>query len=150
MTAPTPRIRPASTGDGEELLALIHAHAAFEQSCATITSKELAALLAAPSPRTTLLVAAAPGHLLGYAALTTDFSLWRARYWAHLDCLFVHAEHRGQSVGRRLLTAAAELARSRGADRLEWQTPEWNTPAIHFYRSCGAAGIAKVRFTLPL
>lgn len=142
-------IRRAVPEDAPDLLALIEAHAAFERAHAGIGERRLGELLASDQAPVTIWVASTP-ELVGYAALTTDFSLWRGRYWAHLDCLFVRDAWRGQGCGRELLATARSAARADGADRLEWQTPSWNEPAIRFYRREGAIAADKARFCMTL
>lgn len=143
-------VRCAGPQDGAALLGLIRAHAVFEQAEATIDAAALAGLLAEAAPPCLLFVAAQSEALVGYAALTFDYALWRGRGWAHLDCLYVDAAHRGRAIGHRLLRAAAEAARTCGADRMEWQTPAWNRRAIAFYRREGAALAGKARFAMAL
>ncbi len=150
MIAAAIEIRLARPDDAAALLALICAHASFEGATASITQAELAGMLAAETPPTHIMVAALGDELLGYAAITRDFSLWRARHWAHLDCLFVAEAVRGQAIGTRLLDTALAHARGIEADRIEWQTPLSNKPAIAFYRHYGACGAPKMRFALPL
>ncbi|NOW48918.1 GNAT superfamily N-acetyltransferase [Novosphingobium sp. SG751A] len=137
-------IREAGPDDCVGLLGLIAAHAAFEHGEATITQGDLDAILRASPPDIGILVAINQAMLVGYAAMTLDFSLWRGHRWAHLDSLFVHEEHRGRSIGRQLLAAAKSAAGALGADRIEWQTPIWNEPAIRFYRA--QAGQTRDRF----
>lgn len=139
-------LRRARVADALPLLRLIEEHAAFERSCSTISLADLTALLSASEPPTAILVAEKGGELLGYAALTFDYSLWRASRYAHLDCLFVRAECRGMAIGAQLLSEARQMARQTGARRLEGQTPEWNDRGIAFYKREGASTVKKVRF----
>jgi len=141
-------IRSAGPDDCAGLHRLIAAHAAFEGGEATITGDALGIVLRASDIR--LIIATDQDVLVGYAALTLDFSLWRARHWAHLDCLFVHEEHRGRSIGRQLLAAAKSVAQALEADSMEWQTPLWNEAAILFYAAQNAQGSAKMRFFTAL
>lgn len=143
-------IRKAGPDDCASLLGLIAAHAAFECGEATITHGDLDVILRAPPQDIGILVAVDQAMLVGYAALTLDFSLWRGHRWAHLDCLFVHENHRGRSIGRQLLAAAKSAAHAMGADRMEWQTPIWNEAAIRFYTSQNAQTSAKIRFSITL
>lgn len=136
--------------DCAALHAMILEHATFERGTATLTEQDLQGLLGGAPRPVELFVAAALHELLGYAALTYDFSLWRARRSAHLDCLFVRAEWRGQAIGMAMFQYAVGLARAAGADQLEWQTPDWNAPAITFYKRQGAAISDKARFCLQL
>lgn len=137
-------IRRAVPQDCTTLFGLIAAHARFERSVATLTLSEFRSILANDEPQVTVFLGVRGGDVLGFAALTFDFALWRARRWAHLDCLFVRDDSRGFGLG-----AAADHARACGADRMEWQTPAWNERAIAFYHQAGAQDTVKVRFTLP-
>lgn len=143
-------IRPARPGDCRALLGLIQDHARFEHSAATIGEGALTAILKGDVAPFTLFVVARGDDLLGYAALTFDYSLWRASRWAHLDCLYLIEEARGRGLGAKLLTHVQEFARLTNADRLEWQTPDWNRKAISFYRRQGASYSTKARFHVTL
>lgn len=143
----TPGIRAAVPGDAAALHGLIQDHATFERSSAPLTRMDLAGLLAAEPPPIRILVAEQEGRILGYAALTFDWSLWRGRPHGHLEGLFVAPGLRGAGLGARLLDAALQWAVREGADRVEWQTPAWNTAAIRFYRRTGATQAEKARFT---
>ncbi len=56
--------------------------------------------------------------------------------WALRD-LFVSPGHRGQGVGRALVSRVRDDARAAGAPRLLLQTEEENTVALALYRSLG-------------
>ena len=142
----THEIRAARATDSHQLHRLITKHAVFERAKASLSVNQLERLLEAGDQPAMILVAAEKHELIGYAALTFDFSLWRARRWAHLDCLFVEEQHRGKSVGRDLLEEVRRAARNAGADRLEGQTPHWNEPGIAFYVREGATVAQKARF----
>ncbi len=150
MTQADWNIGRAETADSKQLLRLIGEHARYEQGKASLSLEQLQGVLAAKSSPVSILVAKGPSGLLGYAAVTFDYSLWRGAIWAHLDCLFVRAEMRGKRIGAALLDAANTLAREGRADRLEWQTPAWNQRAAAFYEREGASIEPKLRFTLHL
>jgi ribosomal protein S18 acetylase RimI-like enzyme len=57
----------------------------------------------------------------------------------YLEDLFVLPDYRGRGHGKALLRELARIALARGCGRLEWSVLNWNEPAIHFYRSLGAA-----------
>lgn len=144
------RVREAAAPDAVAVLGLVRAHAAFERGVASLSLDDLDEILSADSPPTHLLVAEGGDALVGYAAVTFDFSLWRGRPYSHLDCLFVAATARGRGIGKQLFDAAVKLAQAEGVDRLEWQTPIWNSDAIRFYHRTGALGVTKERFAIPL
>lgn len=93
------KIRKPSITDTSQLFQLIRGHAAFEQSAATLSESDLARLQS-QSQVVRFLVAAEGEVLLGYAAVTFDWSVWRARRYAHLDCLFVRKGIAGVASAR--------------------------------------------------
>lgn len=146
----TPAIRQALPGDCIRLHEMIVQHAAFEANTASVTPAELEQLLGARPCPFTLLVAEWQARLVGYAALTFDWSLWRGQRYGHLDCLFVDAGVRGRGVGELLMSAVGDVALSQGVSRLEWNTPHWNENAARFYLRRGASALIKTRFALDL
>ncbi|MFD8756249.1 GNAT family N-acetyltransferase [Kitasatospora sp. NPDC059577] len=148
-------IRPATAADLPAIARLCAAHAEFER--AGPVPADLAARLApvlfpagAADPRAWCLVADRGGEPVGYATFAREFSTWQAAEFVHLDCLFVSERHRGEGWGRALLDAVKDAAAALGAEQVQWQTPDWNTDAIRFYRRAGARARAKVRFALPV
>ncbi|MDI1461100.1 GNAT family N-acetyltransferase [Catellatospora sp. KI3] len=147
-------IRPARPEDLPALAALCAAHAAYERAPAVpvdLAARLSMALFAEPARLWCLVAVDDDGqNLIGYATLTVDFATWRGRSFGHLDCLYVASARRGSGVGRRLFTEVARLARVKGVDELQWQTPSWNTDAIRFYQRVGATSSTKLRYTLDL
>jgi len=127
-------------------------HATYERSSfdAAGHAERLESFLTGPSPRLTVWLATSDGQSIGYAAVTREFSTWRAREYLHLDCLFVVEPFRSQGVGRRLLLAVRKFARAAGLDEVQWQTPQWNESAIRFYLRAGALEEKKSRFVLAV
>ena len=66
----TVALRAASPRDAADLFRLIQDHAAFEQSAASLTLRDLENILAAEAAPARLIVADDAGVLLGYAAIT--------------------------------------------------------------------------------
>lgn len=143
-------VRKALLADVAPLLDLIRQHVAFEQAIAHVSENDLAHILAAPKAPIHLTVAEERGELTGYAALTFDYALWSACRFAHLDCLFVCANARGRGIGKLLFDHACRMADEAGAQRIEWQTPAWNSDAIRFYEREGGIGKIKMRFSKDL
>jgi GNAT superfamily N-acetyltransferase len=67
-----------------------------------------------------------------------------------MNDLYVEADSRGRGVGRGLIEASAEIARSRGANALEWSTAPDNHTAQRLYDSTGAARSEWVEYELPV
>lgn len=143
MTVP---IREAAASDSACLLDLISEHVAYERAESVLTHNDLEGILRRSPERVYILVAEDQGTLVGYAALTVDYSLWQAAHYAHLDCLFVREAMRGRGIGSALFTRVCEWTRQCGMKRLEWQTPDWNHDAVRFYERHGGVASEKVRF----
>jgi GNAT superfamily N-acetyltransferase len=77
-------------------------------------------------------------EILGYALFFPTFSSFLTSTGVWLEDLFVRPAHRGEGVGRALLSAVATRVRERGGERLEWAALDWNELALGFYRRIGA------------
>ena len=85
--------------------------------------------------------------MVGYAVISFGYDTDRSRREAYLNDLYVTERWRGRGLGRRLLRAAAETARSHhGATALWWGVQEQNVAAFRFYARLGAHDITGVRF----
>jgi len=92
-------------------------------------------------------VAEAGGVVVGYALINPGYDTDRSRREAYLNDLVVAEQWRGQSVGRQLMRAAAEAAKSHyRAELLWWGVHDLNAAAFRFYRGLGAREIKGVRF----
>ena len=79
------------------------------------------------------LVAEAEGQLLGLAHYLFHRSTIRIEPSCYLQDLFTVSEARGRGVGRALVEAVYERARSAGCSRVYWQTHESNATAMALY-----------------
>ncbi|HVJ43192.1 MAG TPA: GNAT family N-acetyltransferase [Dongiaceae bacterium] len=77
------------------------------------------------------------GYLLHCPSYDVDLAL---RQLMVID-LWVEPETRGHGIGRKLMLAAAEHAKARGARRLIWAVYRGNQLAVDFYRRLGAADV---------
>ena len=80
-----------------------------------------------------LIAEAEDGELIGICTAYQDLHSVRFGYRAWVEDLAVHPDRRSQEVGRRLLGAAMDWARARGATHLELDTAERRTDAQRFY-----------------
>ena len=78
-------------------------------------------------------------EILGYALFFPTFSSFLTSTGVWLEDLFVRPSHRGEGVGRALLSAVAARVREQGGERLEWAALDWNELALGFYRRMGAS-----------
>lgn len=81
------------------------------------------------------LVAECDGELLGLAHLIFHRSTIRTAPACYLQDLFTAEAARGKGVGRALIEAACDGARSVGSNRVYWQTHESNSVAMRLYDS---------------
>jgi ribosomal protein S18 acetylase RimI-like enzyme len=77
--------------------------------------------------RAATLVAIEAARRLGFAIIEPEGTV------AHLSAIAVIEEARGEGVGRALLRAAEQLARSEGADRLVLVTADSNVAALQLF-----------------
>ena len=136
-------IRPATSADLPTIARLIRALAEYEKLSHEVELDEarLHAHLFGPAPCVQSLIAEADGVPAGFALYFTNYSTFLTRPGLYLEDLFVLPEYRGRGFGKALLAALAALAVERGCGRLEWAVLDWNTPAVDFYRSLGAAAM---------
>jgi GNAT superfamily N-acetyltransferase len=124
-----------------KLHAMIRALAEYEKlsHLCTGTEADLRTALAGDSPACEALMARLDGEPVGFALYFHTYSTFLARRGLWLEDLFVLPTARGLGVGKALLRAVADVAVRRGCGRFEWSVLDWNTPAIRFYESLGAA-----------
>jgi GNAT superfamily N-acetyltransferase len=146
----TIEVRAALPADSQVLASLCAAHAAYERMpyCASGHSDRLQEALSNGLLHAWLLEQC--GSAVGYASMTLDFATLGASRFAHLDCLYLAPEARGQGGGHKLIQAAKLYANAQGCNEMQWQTPDWNQGAIRFYERLGAMGSAKQRYVLKL
>jgi ribosomal protein S18 acetylase RimI-like enzyme len=73
----------------------------------------------------------------GIAVLRFRQAIWAAGLECYLAELYVAPDHRGSGLGRALMTAAIEHARSRGAAWMDLGTSEDDVAARALYESLG-------------
>jgi len=90
--------------------------------------------LIADGQLTVLIAGAGPD---GLAALRFRPGIWTEALESYLAELYVVPARRGQGLGRALMQAAIELARSQGADHMDLGTSEDDLAARALYESLG-------------
>ena len=145
-------IAPVSTEHYEGLLPLIAAYQRFYEveDVDTERNRDFFRRFLAPSDVGLLLGARGENGFLGYACLYWHFSSTRAVEVVLMNDLFVDLAARGSGVGRALIDAAADVARSRGAAALEWETAPDNLTAQRVYDATGAEREEWVAYSLEL
>lgn len=143
-------IRFVETEDLSGIIELCHLHALYEKAAYTIDGKagRLAFDLFSDYPKVYCLVVENDGQLIGYATYMKQYATWDAKEYVYMDCLFVKEFARGLGIGERLIRRIQKEAETLGCDLVQWQTPDFNTRAIKFYRRMGATSKTKERFFL--
>lgn len=134
-------IRVATESDVPLILELIKALAGYERLAhEVVATEEILRNTLFGQPRVAeVLIGEEDGKPAGFALFFHNFSTFLGRPGIYLEDLFVKPEFRGRGYGKALLSHLAEIARERNCGRLEWAVLNWNTPAIQFYESLGAA-----------
>ncbi|HLL03794.1 MAG TPA: GNAT family N-acetyltransferase [Myxococcaceae bacterium] len=134
-------IRLATPTDIPAIVHLIRALAEYEKLSHQVVVDEarLREHLFGPKPYAEVLLAEDGGQVVGYALFFHTYSTFLGRPSLYLEDLFVLPEQRGRGHGKALLARLARLAVERDCGRFEWMVLDWNTPAIEFYESLGAA-----------
>jgi ribosomal protein S18 acetylase RimI-like enzyme len=131
-------IRRATPGDADAVARLLHdfqrefdepspgADALEERYADLIRNRDMTVLLAGEGPD-------------GFAQIRYRPWVYSAGPQAHsyLEELYVVPSLRGQGIGRALLEAALDMARSEGASHMELGTSETDTAARALYESAG-------------
>jgi len=75
---------------------------------------------------------------IGYAVFFPYFSTFRGQRGLYLEDIYISKDFRKKGVGEMMLKFIANLAKSRGFERIDFQVLKWNKPAIEFYEKLGA------------
>lgn len=137
-------IRFANENDVSTILKFIGALAKYEELEHEVISTEklLRDSLFGESPEAETLLAFEDNIPVGFALFFSNYSTFLGRSGIHLEDLFVLESFRGRGYGRALLEQMQQIARERGAGRLEWNVLDWNQSAIDFYESMGARPVS--------
>jgi GNAT superfamily N-acetyltransferase len=129
-------IRRATPGDAEAVARLLHdfqlefdepspgVEALAERYAELIRNREMMVLLVGDGPE-------------GFAQLRFRPWVYSAGLHSYLEELYVVPSRRGQGLGRALLEAAMDAARSEGAEQMELGTSEDDIAARALYESVG-------------
>lgn len=158
-------VRPALAGDVPALAAL--AAATFPLACPPrLSGAAIAAFVEdflsagrftayLQDPHRVVLVEDSGGSLLGYAMVVLGepadpevAAAVRGRPTAELSKCYVAADHHGTGAAARLVTAATDAARLRGARSVWLGTNRDNARALAFYTKHGFAPVGRRRFTV--
>jgi len=132
-------ITPASEADIPELIGLLAVLFAIEQDFSPDPDKQrrgLAALLASPTGHIAIARDTA-SRAVGMATAQLVISTAEGAPSAWIEDVVVREDFRGKGLGRALLDAVLDWARSRGAVRTQLLADLDNAPALAFYERVG-------------
>jgi ribosomal protein S18 acetylase RimI-like enzyme len=131
-----PRVRRATPGDALAVAGLLHDfNTEFDEPTPDVETLEgRYAEQIRNRDVTVLLIGDGPD---GFAQLRFRPWVHSAGLHSYLEELYVVPDLRGNGLGRALLEAAMETARSEGADYMELGTSETDEAARHLYESFG-------------
>lgn len=145
-------IRPATPADLPQLCKMVHALAEYHGDTATATVAQLQRDLFGAAPWLHALVFQAGRRLLGYAALTQLARVQYGQRGMDLHHLYVCSDARGDGIGKALLAASLEYARSKTASYVTVSTLPGNDIAKAFYLAQGfePAPVSGLRYAFDL
>jgi GNAT superfamily N-acetyltransferase len=85
-----------------------------------------------------LVLAQRGDRVVGMIAWVLTHELYSARACVYVSDIAVHAEARGQGVGKALMAQAKAWGRAHGARKLAWDVWDRNVTARQFYQRLGA------------
>ncbi|WP_052262747.1 GNAT family N-acetyltransferase [Pseudoalteromonas luteoviolacea] len=138
-------IIPATKTHHPQLLSMFVAHAHHEQHTLHIDD-QLQTMGALDTLPVELFIIELKHTTIGYFSVIPQFSTWDMKEYLYLDCLFFQDTYRGMGIGQSVMGYIFDLAKRRGYQQVQWQTPHTNQSAIKFYIAQGAKPKAKQRF----
>jgi GNAT superfamily N-acetyltransferase len=134
-------LREARRGDESAIIGLIRELAVFEklEHLMRATPQALAEHLFGARPVAEARVVEVGGEIVAFALFFTNYSTFLGQPGIWLEDLYVRPAHRGNGLGKALITHIAALAVQRGCGRFEWSVLDWNQNAIDFYEGLGAS-----------
>ena len=128
-------IREAREGDEQAIHGLISELALYENAPDEVanTVENLAVDLFVDIVCEALVIESDEQQVVGFALYYESYSTWKGRC-LYLEDFYIQPEFRRGGIGSRLFTRVVEIAKERGAKRMDWQVLDWNEPAIQFYK----------------
>jgi GNAT superfamily N-acetyltransferase len=136
ITAPV-TIRPAKRSDCRAICRMIEELAKHHGDVPRISEDVLRSTVFNHDPWIHLLVAERFERPVGYAGLQRSMNIQFGTRKLDIQHLFVTPELRGRGVGRKLIEASAEMARTMGCSDISVGTETTNIAAQRAYFACG-------------
>lgn len=132
------KIRPAQSADLDSLVSLLHTLFTIEEDFSFDDARQRLGLsLMLANERGCVLVAEAEGRVVGMCTGQLLVSTAEGGLSLLVEDVVVDRQWRGQGVGRLLMTAISDWAKTKKVSRLQLLADRNNEPALDFYRSQG-------------
>jgi ribosomal protein S18 acetylase RimI-like enzyme len=129
-------IRIAGPADADDIGRLLHAfNTEFDEPTPSAADLAQRVRLLFESGETVVVLAGSGPD--GLALLRFRYSIWSPGLECYLAELYVVPDQRGRGLGRALMEAGIDVARQRGADRIDLGTSEDDTVARRLYGRFG-------------
>lgn len=134
------QIKKAELENIPQIIALLREFAEYENllDYVEITEERLEIALFGEGKTAEAIVAFDGENPIGYAVFYPSFSTFRGQRGFYLEDIYITKHYRKKGVGEMILKFIANLAKSRGFERIDFLVLEWNTPAVEFYKKLGA------------
>ena len=144
-------IRPARTGEIEEMLPLIRAYCEFYETEPDDEGlrRMFQTLIEDPS-QGAVFIARYGGASVCFATLDWKWASLKASRLGYLEDLFVDPRARGRGVADALIEACAQRCRERGMSAMQWLTAPDNHRAQSVYNRTGADSGTYLEYDLEL
>jgi GNAT superfamily N-acetyltransferase len=132
-------VRWATENDAALIVYFIRALAVFENEPVEhvrITEADVRRDAFGMNPRFEVVIAEIDRKPVGFALFFPNYSTWEGKPGLYIEDIFVEESARKTGIGRKLIAAVAEVARSRGCARIDLAVLNWN-PARGFYSRLG-------------
>lgn len=136
----TLKIKKAELENVPQIIALLREFAEYENlsEFVEITKERLKIALFGEGKTAEAIVAFDGETPIGYAVFYPNFSTFRGQRGFYLEDIYITKSFRKKGVGEMMLKFIANLAKSRGFERIDFLVLEWNSPAVEFYKKLGA------------
>lgn len=133
------RFRLADRPDLSGIIWFIHELARLEgmEEQITATEQEIESSIF-EKQQAEILIAEKDGNYAGFALFYPVYSTFTGGNNLFLEDFLVCEEYRGQGIGTQMIQKLQQIARQRGAKRLDWYVLNNNERGARFYRKLGA------------
>ncbi|HID61307.1 MAG TPA: GNAT family N-acetyltransferase [Anaerolineae bacterium] len=134
------KIRPVTLDDAEGVLEVLNSviqerkHSSFDRM---LTVEEERQFIASLGERSGLFVAELDGRIVGFQSIEPFATYTSAMDHVGIMGTFVHADFRGQGIGRQLAEASFKFAREKGYEKAVIYVRASNKAAQEFYQKLG-------------